>query len=253
MKGSKQSVATGEETAASESRPGAFSRNLTWIVALVVLGSLALAYFVVPGFRSFVDEAYGVMSTGDEEQIRPWVEQFGAWGFLVVIGLMLLQTVVAFLPSLVTMVVSVLAYGPLAGGLLAWGGMLVAASVGYGIGAAIGPAVVDRLVSSDTEQKLERFVDRYGSKGIVAARISPVLSTDAVSIVAGLVTMPYVKFIAATAVGTMPLTILVAWLGAEVNRLWPGLITVSVVSLLTFVAYVIWDRKRSSRANSSSA
>lgn len=236
-----------QEAKAGDSRPGGLGRNLTWILALLIVAGVIVAYFVVSGFRSFFDEAYDVLSTGDEEQIRPWVEQFGAWGFLVIAGLMLLQTVVAFLPSLVTMVVSVLAYGPVAGGLLAWAGMLVAASVGYGIGAAVGPAVVDRLVSRDSERKLERFVERYGSKGIIAARISPVLSTDAVSIVAGLVSMSYVKFIAATAAGTVPLTILVAWLGADVNRLWPGLIAVSVISLLTFVGYVIWDRRRSPR------
>lgn len=247
MKDSGPRGILGQEAGDDASRRGVLGRNLTWIIALVILAGLVVAYFVFPAFRSFIDEAYDVMSTGDEEQIQPWVEQFGAWGFLVIIGLMLLQTVVAFLPSLVTMVVSVLAYGPLAGGLLAWGGMLAAASLGYGIGAAIGPAVVDRLVSRDTEQKLEKFVERYGGKGIIAARISPVLSTDAVSIVAGLVSMTYVKFISATAAGTAPLTILVAWLGADVNRLWPGLIAVSVVSLLTFVAYVIWDRRRSRR------
>lgn len=246
MNDSTQRAPSGAESSDEEAGPGPFGRHLTETVALVILAGLVLAYFALPGFRSFFHEAYDVMSTGDEEQIQPWVEQFGAWGFLVIIGLMLLQTVVAFLPSLVTMVVSVLAYGPLAGGLLAWGGMLVAASVGYGIGAAIGPAAVDRLVSRDTEQKLERFVERYGSKGIIAARISPVLSTDAVSIVAGLVSMKYVRFIVATAVGTVPLTVLVAWLGADVNRLWPGLVAVSVVSLLTFVGYVVWDRKRSS-------
>lgn len=220
--------------------------NLTWAIPLGLLAVGVILYFVVPSFQGFVDEAYAVLSSGDQDEVQQWVARFEPWGFVAIIGLMLFQTIVAFLPSLVTMVVSVLAYGPMAGGLLAWGGMLLAATLGYGIGRGFGPAIVGRLVSDSNQRKLERFVDRYGSAGIIAARITPVLSTDAVSIVAGLVQMNYLKFIASTAIGTLPLAVLVAWLGADVERLWPGLIAISVVSMLAFVAYVVWDRRRSS-------
>jgi uncharacterized membrane protein YdjX (TVP38/TMEM64 family) len=124
--------------------------------------------------------------------------------------------------------------------------MLIAATLGYGIGMGFGSTIVGGVISRKNSRKLEEFVDRYGSKGVVAARISPVLSTDAVSIVAGLAGMNYVKFIAATALGTAPLAVLVAWLGSDVERLVPGLVAVSAISLATFVGYVIWDRRRQS-------
>jgi len=94
---------------------------------------------------------------------------------------MVAQTLLAFIPSVLIMVVSVLAYGPLWGGLLSWGGLVMAALVAYGIGRALGPVTVDRLIGRKTEQKLKRFVERYGVWGIIVARISPALSTDAVS------------------------------------------------------------------------
>src|SRR5690606_25642220 len=162
-------------------------------------------------YRAFVDEAYNVFSTGDHTQTQEWVRGFGAWGFVVLLALMLMQTILAFLPSLVLMVVAVLSYGPLLGGLLAWSGMLLAATLGYAIGRGLGVATVDRLLGPATEKKMMRFVDRYGIWGVIAGRISPVLSTDAVSIVAGVGRMRYLHFIAATAAGTLPLTVLVAW------------------------------------------
>ena len=65
------------------------------------------------------------------------------------------------------------------------------------------------------------------------------------SIVAGLVGMRFWRFVLATAAGTLPLTVLVAWLGADIDRLKTGLIWVSVASLAIFIAYVIYDRQAS--------
>lgn len=200
-------------------------------------------YFWWPAYHDFLKEAYTKLSSGEREEVRRWIEGFGAWGALVILALMILQTLIPFLPSLLTMVVAVLAYGAWLGGLVAWGGLLVAAALGYAIGLLVGPVTVDHIIGGKTEGKVEHFVDRYGSWAIVAARISPALSTDAVSIVAGLVKMPFLKFALATAAGTLPLTILVSWLGEDIDRLKAGLIWISVISLLIFVGYVVWDKK----------
>ena len=217
----------------------------TWLIPLGLLAVLVGLYFAWPAYHDFIDEAYGALASGSREEVEQWVKGFGPWGFAVILALMFMQTVLAFLPSLLIMVVAVLAYGPVVGGFLAWGGLLLAACLGYGIGRSFGPVVVDRLIGAKAERKMERFVERYGLWGIVAARISPVLSTDAVSIVAGLVGMRFWRFVLATAAGTLPLTVLVAWLGADIDRLKTGLIWVSVVSLAVFVGYVIYDRQTS--------
>lgn len=213
-----------------------------WLVPLSLLGTLVLFYFVLPGFHDFVDQAYRILSSGDQQRIQSWVESYGAWSFVVLIGMMLFQTLVPFLPSVAIMVVAVVSFGPVLGGALTWGGLVLAASLGYVMGRGLGLATIDRLVGGETERKMERVLDRYGFWAIIVARVSPVLSTDAVSIAAGLVQMRFVLFIAATAVGTLPLTVLVAWLGAEISRLKTGLIWISVVSVLMFAGYVIYDR-----------
>lgn len=213
-----------------------------WAIPLGLVLVLVTLYFVWPAFNRLVGEAYQVLSSGDQQRIEQWVEGFGAWSFVVLIGLMLFQTVVAFLPSVAVMVVAVVSFGPVVGGVLTWGGLLLAASLGYGIGRTVGVATVDRLIGEQTERKMENVLERYGFWAVVAARVSPVLSTDAVSIAAGLVRMNFAVFLAATAAGTLPLTILIAWLGAEIDRLKNGLIWISVVSVAIFVGYVVYDR-----------
>lgn len=214
----------------------------TWLVPLSLLAALVGLYFVWPGFQQFVDDAYRVLASGEQQQVEQWVRGFGAWSFAVILALMLMQTLVAVLPSVLLMVVAVLAYGPVLGGLLAWGGLLLAAGLGYGIGRGLGSLTVDRLIGAKAKHKVEHVVDRYGVWAIIAARISPVLSTDAVSIVAGLVKMRVLPFLAASAAGTLPLTVLIAYLGADIRRLTTGLTIISIASLAIFVGYVLYDQ-----------
>ena len=215
-----------------------------WLTPLVLMAILVMLYFVWPDFRTFFTEAYEVLSSGRQERIQAWVRGFGVWSYVVILALMLLQTLVAFLPSVVLMVVAVVSFGSIVGGLLAWGGLLLAASLAYVIGRMFGVVTVDRLLGTKTERKVEQFIERYGVWAVVAARISPVLSTDAVSIAAGLVKMNLLRFIVATAVGTLPLTVLIAWLGTDIERLKTGLVWVSIVSVATFIAYVVYDHRR---------
>ena len=239
---------SGEQTGAqSEGRSGERREQskLTWLVPLGLLAFFGLLYFVWPGFQNFVNTAVSISLSGDRQRLESWVDGFGAWGPVVILLLMIMQTVLAFIPSVIIMVVTVLAFGPLWGGVLTWVGLLVSATVAFLIGRALGPVTVDKLIGQSTEKKVEGFVHEYGVWAIIAARVSPALSTDAVSLVAGLAEMGYVRFIAATAAGTLPLTVLIAWLGADINRLEVGLLWVSVVSLAIFVAYVVWDRRRS--------
>lgn len=215
-----------------------------WLTPLGLLAVLVVLYFIWPAYQKFVRDAYDVLSGGDQRRIEQWVSGFGAWSYVIVIVLMLFQTILAFLPSVALMVVAVVSFGPIKGGLVAWGGLLLAASLGYVIGRSFSVVTVDHLIGSKTERKVESFIDNYGIWAIIAARISPVFSTDAVSIAGGLVKMNYVAFIGATAAGTLPLTILIAWLGEEIDRLKTGLVWISVASVAIFIAYVIYDRRR---------
>ncbi len=251
--GSRSSVASNPFTSpmARSKNETAGKSRWTWLIPLGLVALLVLAFFFIPSVNEFGKKAYEVFASGDEQQIRDWVNAFGAWGIALLLALMLLQTVLAAVPSVLLMVVAVLAYGPMFGGALAWTGMLLAATLGYAIGRGVGVAAVDRLIGASTEKKMTHFVERYGTWGIIVARISPALSTDAVSIGAGLVGMRFLRFILATAAGTMPLTILVAWLGSEISRLKTGLIWVSILSIAAFLAYVFYDHRKRRKAPNS--
>ncbi len=200
-------------------------------------------YFTVPSIQQFFDEAWAVLKSGDNEKTKSWVEQFGAWGPLVLILAMIAQMFLIVIPSIMLMVVSILAYGPFWGSLIVFASVFCASSVGYVIGSLLGQGRVEKIIGHKSEKKVEKFLDDYGFWAVVVTRMNPLLSNDAISFVAGILGMSYWKFIGATLLGITPLTLFIAILGQHTDGLQQGLIYGSIVSLLVFGGYVYWDKK----------
>src|SRR5690606_5137706 len=120
-------------------------------------------------------------------------------------------------------------------------------SAAYGIGAYFGTPLIKRLLGQKTKEKVEGFIEDYGFWAVIITRLSPFLSNDAISFVAGILQMGYWRFIGATMIGILPLTALIAYLGENNDRLIEGLIWVSAITLVGFIGYVWWDKKRTKR------
>ncbi|MHA6250251.1 TVP38/TMEM64 family protein [Pontibacter sp. CAU 1760] len=220
------------------------SKESKWplIITGIIIGCLVLAYFIFPGFQAEVQKGWDALTSGDERRISNWVSQFGFWGPFFIVLAMVAQMFLLVINVVALMLVAIIAYGHFWGSLIAIGAVVVASSIGYWIGHGVGEAGVSKLIGRKTERKVTGFVEKYGLWAVMIARVSPFLSNDAVSFVAGLAKMGYFRFIGATLAGIVPLTILLAWLGEDNERLKTGLIWVSAVSLGAFVAYVLYDK-----------
>lgn len=212
------------------------------ILTCLIIGGLIASYFIFPAFEQTIKEGWQVLSSGDEARISDWVSQFGFWGPLFIILAMVAQMFLLVVNVVLLMLVAIIAYGPVWGSVIAVAAVLVASTVGYLIGKSVGEAGVSKLIGAKAERKVSSFMDEYGIWAIIIARISPFLSNDAVSFVAGFATMRYWQFILATIAGIVPLTVLLAWLGENNERLKTGLIWVSAVSLVLFIGYIVYDK-----------
>lgn len=215
-------------------------------IGLVII--TAVAYFFVPEFQSFIDQSWKVLTSGDENKIEKWVSQFGWVGPLILILSMVVQIVLVVIPSFALMVVSILAYGPVWGSLIVFAAIFTAATVGYYLGRYFGIGLIQRFLGEKSEKKVTGYLEDYGFWAIVITRINPLLSNDAISLIAGILNMKYWKFIGATLLGIAPLTIFIAILGETTDNLKIGFIWVTVVSILLFAAYIWWDKSKRDKA-----
>jgi uncharacterized membrane protein YdjX (TVP38/TMEM64 family) len=229
-----------------DSKPNVSKSKTPLFISLGIISVLILMYFFVPSYQQFLDEAWQVLTSNDERRIEDWVSDFGWLGPVVLILAMVVQMFLIVIPSLALMVVSVIAYGPVWGSLISVAGVFTASTIGYIIGNYFGPVLVKKLIGPASEEKIERFINDYGFWAVVITRFNPFLSNDAISFVGGVLKMGYWRFISATLVGISPLVIFIAILGNNTEHLKTGLIWGSGISLVLFLLYVWWDKRRNS-------
>lgn len=210
------------------------------------LAAAALAYLILPAFRSELDLVFGILARGDVEGLRDYILSFGAWAPVISTFLMVLQAVAAPLPAFVITFANGLAFGAFWGGLLSLFGATIAAAVSFWISRALGRGPVAALVGGTSLESADRWFARYGAYAVLVARLVPVISFDVISFAAGLTRMGFTGFLAATAAGMAPATFIYAYLGGHSPQYVEALLAVfALVIALALIAALV--RRRRSR------
>lgn len=212
-------------------------------ISLGLVAAITISYFVFPAIQDFMDEAWNVLTSGNNSRIQQWFKGFGWIAPILLIFAMVAQMFLIVIPTIALMVVTILAYGPVWGSLIVFIAVFTASTVGYFIGRYFGPVIVEKIIGQKSEKKVAGFLDDYGFWAVFITRLNPFLSNDAISFVGGILKMGYWQFIGATIAGIAPLTIFIAVLGKSTQGLKTGLLWGSIISLLIFGGYVYWDKK----------
>src|SRR5918998_753730 len=181
-------------------------------VVLVIAALVALVYGLHDGIRSEVNRALVILASGDGVAIGVYLRSHGAWAPVASLFLMLVQAVAAPVPAILVAFANGLAFGVVWGGLLTIAGQTLAAAVCFWIARALGRRPVEALTSSLGLETADRWLTRWGSRGIILLRLVPGISFDVVSYGAGLTGVGFAPFLVATAVGGFPQAFLFAYL-----------------------------------------
>jgi len=213
-----------------------------FIVSGAVLLAIVLSYFFIPSVNDFMNNAFEVLTSDDKQRVKEWVSGFGFWGPVIIVSAMVAQMFLIVVPSPLLMIVSTLAYGPWWGSLISYISVAVAATVAYFIGYHASNAFIDRLIGHKSAEKVNHYIQKYGVWAVILFRVSPFLSNDGISFVAGLGEMRYPKFIIATTVGIIPLIAMIAFLGEDTGRLKNGMFWISGITAVGFAIYFLFKK-----------
>jgi uncharacterized membrane protein YdjX (TVP38/TMEM64 family) len=217
-------------------------KKLPLVISFSLVSILVALYFIVPSFRSFINEAFDVLTSDDQSRIREWVSQFKLAGPVVLILIMVVQMFLFVVPNMFLMMVAIICYGPIWGAVISFLGVFASSSLGYAIGKYLGPATVQKLMSDKAQKKTTEFITDYGVAAIAITRICS-LSNDSLSIVAGLLKMNYHKYILATLGGITPLILLLAVYGKN-GKILTALIWIAAISFVLLIVYIIVDKRK---------
>jgi membrane-associated protein len=130
-------------------------------------------------------------------------------------------------------------------------------SIGYAIGARIGPRLFTRekswLFNPRHVVRTREFYARHGAKTIVIARFVPIIRTFA-PVVAGVGEMPYRRFLVYNVAGGFGWVLSMTWAGYLLGNVVPNIdrhihvvvIVVIVLSVIPIAVEIIRERRRQS-------
>jgi uncharacterized membrane protein YdjX (TVP38/TMEM64 family) len=228
---------------------GLDARTIRWLRLLLLALAAAvfgLLYLLSDGFRSETNRAIGILGRGDIAGLRDYIVSFGLWAPVASCFLMVLQALVAPVPSFLITFANGLAFGVFWGWVLSVFGHVLAASVCFGISRALGRVPVEVLVGRAGLESADRWFARWGVYAVFAGRLLPGVAFDAISYAAGLTNMRYRNFLVATTLGIVPQTFLYSYLGRQAPE-YVGLFLVTTGIFLLAVIVVAAVRYRRER------
>jgi uncharacterized membrane protein YdjX (TVP38/TMEM64 family) len=199
---------------------------------LIIFSVVAVAGFIVGGapLMSFL---------ADQERVRVWIESFGVWGPLVLIGMIVVQTVLSISPISLLAIVGAYVFGFWQGVWYAFIGLAIGSALCMILGRRFGRPLVDRLIDPKSMATFDRFTEKRGPIFFFIIFVMPWVPDDLACYAIGLSHLSLKLMIPLAAIGRMPSVIVQCWLVAYATVLPPALI-VGVIAggvLLALVFY----------------
>lgn len=207
---------------------------------LLLLAIGATAWLVLPG--DWISVLNGSV-TYTVALIRSW----GPWGAIGSIGLMIVHSFLPF-PAEIIALANGMIYGPLWGAAITWVGAMLGASMAFGLVRLFGRSFVRRLLPDHHWRRLADWSHAHGGAALIISRLIPLIAFNLINFAAALTEISWWTFLWATGLGILPLTVLLAVLGDNMQTLplWAlGLII--VVVLLGWIASRFHARSVSKR------
>ncbi|MBE0624678.1 MAG: TVP38/TMEM64 family protein [Burkholderiales bacterium] len=211
------------------------------LAVLALLALLAATYWLL-------HETGALATILNRAELHDHIARLGAWGPLLVIGLMVLAIMVSPIPSAPIAMAAGAAYGHV------WGTLYVLVGAEIGAITAFGLA---RWLGGDTMRRWfgERLsLGLLGSQNtlmgiVLVSRLLPFISFDIVSYAAGLTVLSFWRFALATLIGIVPASFLLAHFGGEMatgesDQIMISVLALGAITLIPFAVKLVRDRLR---------
>ena len=169
---------------------------------------IALAVFFLVGWGLF---GQGLEEIWNVERLAAHFENAKAWAWLLGIVLLMADLLLP-IPGTVVMSALGAVYGFWIGGLLSAIGSMLAGMLGYGVGRFFKESFARRWLGEKDFDKGKSLFERGGAWVVAMSRALPILP-EVLACMAGLLRMPFGKFVIALACGSVPMGFLFAWIG----------------------------------------
>ena len=210
-----------------------FAGLVAFIVLMIVIVAAAWPYIA------------DVFSEGGVDRLVERVQNAGAAGVFILLGMQFLQIVVAFIPGEVVQLAAGLMYGPWLGALLILVGCVISSSIIYWLVHKLGAPFVQGMVSTEHLDKFRKF-EESGKLDIVVfvLFLIPGMPKDVFTYLVPLTDMDYKRFITLTTIGRIPGVVgsTYAAAGFASGDVVGPIVVLAMLAIIAVVAIVFRDK-----------
>lgn len=235
------------ETDAGRHSGGRIRRLLAAAAIVLLIASLVLAAFI------WGRPIWALLK--DTDRIRQLVEGWRAWGWLGMIGLQLVQIVVAPLPGNLVAVAGGYAFGAGVGLLLCMIGVLLGSTIAFLLGRLFGRRLLRIFVSEARMNQFDAFVARRGPFYLFLLMLVPLNPlSDWLYYLAGMTAIPLPVFLLLVLAARLPSNLLETFIGSQMRHYqstlyhlawWQWTLTIAGLLLIAVLYYL--NRRRIER------
>jgi len=208
----------------SSPSPGVWRRRVTAVAVFTVVAALSVAGALLHERIPIQEWALRL-----EALMRP----LGPLAAVFSIALMVLHSLVPF-PAELLALANAVVFGPLWGAVITWCGAMAGAVLAFAVARWIGRRRILGRTSAQY-QRMERWLVRWGVPALLVLRLLPIVSFNLVNVGAGLAPVRWRTFLWTTAVGVIPMIVLMSTLGGAIisgtTGTWLWLLAPLVVAL----------------------
>ncbi len=212
-------------------RSGAPARATPVRLAVLVLLLAALGCWAVLGGSELLGE------------VRGRVDSLGFWGPLV-FALCYAVAVTSLLPGSVLTASSGALFGLPLGAATVLAGATAGAALSFGIARWLGRPTVARYTGSGRLARLDAYLSRRGFVSVLVLRLVPLFPFSVINYGAGVSAVRFSPYLAATAVGIVPGTLVYTGLGGALRDPGSPLLWIALAGLLVLSVGGWWAARR---------
>lgn len=215
-----------------------------WFGIAIILCLVVIAFLLNPGWLAVIRQAF---SPDSIQSLADYLRGFGILAPLISLALMVLQAVIAPLPSSLIAGANGIIFGLWWGTLLSWGGNVLGASVSFWMARWLGRDAVARWVHPRYLTQVDALSERHGFGIVLAARLTPIISLDFIGYLAGMSRMKFRDYTLANIIGLAPGMFAYTMLGNDLASAEASIWRVSLILLGGLVLYLAgrwWLRRQ---------
>lgn len=171
-------------------------------------------------------------------ELDRFILKYGNFGPLAIIGILILQTILAPIPGTIVPIAVGALYGVWLGTFYTWIGSVLGTSIAFGIARILGRPIIQKIISSKKIEYYDNFLKRNNFLIWVVYIIPVVFPLDIISFVIGLSAIKFRQFIIVVTLGFIPHLLILTYFGERLlsaSKLERLIYLLGVILILVFI------------------